>query len=64
MITNKICNHDIHLKFHEIFNHASIESNEMIDKITEKTHDFALLSSKRLYHEITTRINFIRISSR
>ena len=36
----------------------------MIDKITEKTHNFSLSSSKRLHHEVTTQINFIRDLSR
>ena len=36
----------------------------MIDKVIEKAHDFALLSSKRSHHEIITRINFIRATSR
>ena len=36
----------------------------MIDKVTEKAHDFALFLSEHLYHEITTRMNLIRATSR
>ena len=36
----------------------------MIDKMIEKAHDFALFSSERFYHEITTQVNFIQVSSR
>ena len=36
----------------------------MIDKMTEKAHSFFLSSSKRLHHEMTTRMNFIRDLSR
>ena len=64
MMMNKIRNHDAHLKFHWIFDHAGIENNKMINKMTERTHNFVLSSFERLHHEITTRINFIRASSR
>ena len=36
MMTNKIRNYDVHLKFHWTFDHADIENNKMIDKMTEK----------------------------
>ena len=36
----------------------------MIDKMTKKIHSFVLLSLKRLHHEMTTRMNFIRVLSR
>ena len=64
MIMNKIRNYGVHLKFYWIFDHTNIESNEMIDKIIKKAYDFVLFSSERLHHEITTQVNFIRISSR
>ena len=35
----------------------------MTDKMTEKTHSFVLFLSKRLRHEVTTRVNLIRVSS-
>ena len=63
MTTNKIRNHNVHLKLHWIFDHADIKSNEMIDKMTEKTHNFTLSSPERLHHEVTTRVSFIRVSS-
>ena len=63
-MTNKIRSHDAHLKFHWIFDHANIESNEIINKMTEKAHNFALLSFERFHHEMTTQMNFIRASSR
>ena len=31
----------------------------MIDKMTEKTHNFSLSSSKRLHYKMTARMNFI-----
>ena len=64
MIINKICNYDVHLKFHWIFDHTNIKDNEMTDKITERAYSFILFSSKRLRHEVTTRVSFIRVSSR
>ena len=64
MTTNKIRNHDVHLKFHWIFDHAGIEGNEMINKMTEKIHNFALSPLECLHHEVTTRVSFIRASSR
>ena len=64
MTTNKIRNHDVHLKLYWIFDHANIEDNEMINKIIKKTHNFVLSSFKRLHHEMTMRMNLIRISSR
>ena len=36
----------------------------MIDKITKKIHNFFLSSSKRLHHEMTAWMNFIRDLSR
>ena len=36
----------------------------MIDKMINKAHNFTLFSFERLYHEITTRMNFIRALSR
>ena len=32
--------------------------------MTKKTHNFALLSFERLYHEMTTQMNLICVSSR
>ena len=64
MTTNKIRNHDAHLKFHWIFDHADIKSNEMTDKMTEKAHNFALSSLERFHHEMTARMSLIRVSSR
>ena len=60
---NKIRNHNAYLKFHWIFDHADIKSNEMINKMIKRTHNFALSSFERFHHEITTRVNLIRISS-
>ena len=62
--TNRIRNHDIHLKFHWIFDYADIENNEMINKTIEKVYNFTLFSFERFHHEVTTRVNFIRASSR
>ena len=64
MTTNKIRDHDVHLKFHWIFDYAGIEGNEMIDKITERAHNFVLSSFERLHYKMTTRVSFIRVSSR
>ena len=64
MTTNKIRNYDVHLKLYWIFDHTNIESNEMINKMTEKAHNFVLSSFERFHHEMTTRMNFIRVSSR
>ena len=58
--TNRIRSCNAHLKLHWIFDHANIESNEMINKVTEKAHDFALISSTHIHHEVTTRMSFIR----
>ena len=54
MTTNKIRNHDVHLKFHSIFDYANIESNEMINKIIKKTYNFILLSFERFHYKMTT----------
>ena len=59
-VINKTRDHETHLTLHWIFEHANIENNEMIDKIIKKAHNFSLSSSKRLHHEVTTRMNFIR----
>ena len=59
---NKIRNHDVYLKLHCNFNYANIKNNEMIDKITEKTYNFALSLFERFYYKVTTRMNLIRIS--
>ena len=64
MTINKIRSHGAHLKFYWILGHADIESNEMIDKMTEKAHSFVLSSLERLHHEVTTRMSLIRASSR
>ena len=63
-MTNKIRNYDIYLKFHWIFDYASIEDNEIIDKIIKKAHNFVLSSFERLHHKMTTQMNFIRVLSR
>ena len=36
----------------------------MIDKITKKAHNFFLRLSKRMHHEVITRMNFIRVMLR
>ena len=64
MIINKICNHNVQLKFYQIFDYASIKDNEMINKIIKKIYNFALLLFERLHYKITTRINFIHVLSR
>ena len=64
MTTNKIRNHNVHLKFHWILDHANIENNEIIDKMTEKAHSFTLPPFERFYHKVTAQISFIRVSSR
>ena len=64
MATDKIRNHDTHLKLHWIFGHAGIESNEITDKMTKKAHNFALSSFERFHHEMTARVSLIRVSSR
>ena len=61
---NKIRSHDVHLKFYWIFDHANIEDNEMINKMTKKAHNFVLSSFKRFHYKMTIRMNFIRVSSR
>ena len=63
-MTNKIHNHDTYLKFYWIFDHAGIENNKIIDKMTEKIHNFVLSSFERFHHKMTTQVNFIRVSSR
>ena len=63
MTTNKICNHDVHLKLYWIFDHVNIKGIEMTDKMTEKAHNFVLSSFKRLHHEMTAQMNLIRVSS-
>ena len=63
-MTNKIRDRDAHLTLHWISEHANIENNEMIDKIMKKAHNLFLSSSKRLHHEVTTRMNFIHDLSR
>ena len=57
-------NYNVHLKLYWIFGHVDIKNNEMINKIIEKTHSFILFSLERFYHEVITRISFIRILSR
>ena len=64
MTMNKICNYNAQLKLHWIFDYADIKGNKIIDKITEKIYSFILSSFERLYYEVTTRISFIRVSSR
>ena len=59
-MTNKIRDRNVYLTLHWISEHTNIKSNEMIDKITEKIHNFSLSSSKRLYYEVTTRMSLIR----
>ena len=64
MTTNKIRSYDVYLKFYWIFDHADIESNEMTDKMTERAHNFVLSSLERFHHEVTARMNLIRVLSR
>ena len=64
MTTNKIRSHDVYLKLHWIFDHASIKSNEMTNKMTEKIYNFTLSSLERFHYKMTARMSLIRASSR
>ena len=33
----------------------------MINKVTERAHNFVLLSFERFHYKMTTRMNFIRV---